>query len=167
MHTRASARTISFGLVTALVVASAGFCLVGCKDDEPQNIASAPPVIPAPPPPPVVEQPKEKPVYVYSGDRFRDPFIPAGTTGSYQPDAVFDPSKSTVKGIIFGPSAKSAVLTATGGGTYFVKEGKIFDIMGKVVEGFSAKVFAEKVVILGEADNTFELKIRNEEEKSL
>jgi hypothetical protein len=124
-------------------------------------------MVPPPPPSPVVEQPKEKPVYVYSGDRFRDPFVPAGTTGSYQPDAVFDPQKATVKGIVFGPTAKTAVLSVGSGGTYFVKAGKIFDIMGKTIEGFSAKVFADKVVINGEADNVFELKIRNEEEKSL
>ena len=151
--------------ISFLAVGVAG--LSGCGEEAPQNIASAPPVMP-PPPPPVVEQPKEKPVYVYSGDRFRDPFIPSGTTGSYQPDAVFDPSKTTVRGIIFGSAAKTAVLSAAGGGTYFVKAGKIFDIMGKTVDGFSAKVFADKVVVLGEADNVYELKIRNDEgEKSL
>jgi hypothetical protein len=150
----------------ALLGASA-LGLMGCSKNAPENIASAPPVIPPPPPTPVAEEPKEKPVYVYSGDRFRDPFVPAGTTGSYQPDAVFDPSKATVRGIIYGPGSKSAVLSAAGGGTYFVKAGKIFDIMGKGVEGFTAKVFADKVVILGEADNVFELKIRDEEEKSL
>jgi hypothetical protein len=159
-------RTLSLLAFIATASLAAGLTLTGCKDEAPQNISAAPPVLPPPAATPVAEVPKEKPVYVYSGDRFRDPFVPAGTTGSYQPDAIFDPSKASVKGIIFGSAAKSAVLTTGGGGTYFVKNGKIFDIMGKSLEGFTAKVFADKVVVSGEADNVFELKIRDEEEKS-
>ncbi len=131
---------------------------------------AAPVVQIAPPPPPVPkEEPKEKPVYVYTGDRFRDPFMPAGQTGNYQPDAVFDPQRATVKGIIYGAQFKSAVLNVGGSGSYFIRGGRIFDIMGKTVEGYSAKVFIDKVVVMGEADNVFELKIRgnDEEEKSL
>ncbi len=129
---------------------------------------------PPPPPPaikvpePVVEQPKEKPVYVYSGDRFRDPFTPAGTASSYQPDAVFDPQRAAIKGIIFGTKMQSAVLIVGGTGTYFVRAGKIYDIMGKNVEGYSAKVFKDKVSITGEGDTVYELKLQNPEEgKSL
>ncbi len=130
---------------------------------ESQNVApSIPQVVAQPTPTP--ELPKEKPVYIYSGDRFRDPFTPAGQTNSYQTDAVFEPQKATVKGIIFGPSQKSAVLTVGGSGTYFVKAGRIFDIMGKIVEGYSAKIFVDKVVVLGEADNVYELKIKNSDE---
>ena len=127
----------------------------------------APPVVTLPEP--VKEEPKEKPVYVYSGDRFRDPFTPAGQATNYQPDAVFDPQRASLKGIIFGHDLKSAVLIVGGSGSYFVRSGRIFDIMGKTVEGYSAKVFVDKVLVLGEADNIFELKIRNndEEEKSL
>jgi len=161
-------RTRSLGVAFLSVGLLAGaFVLPGCKSEEPQNISSAPPVLPAPAPSVVAETPKERPVYVYSGDRFRDPFVPAGTTGSYQPDAVFDPTKAQVKGIVFGPAARSAMLSLGSGVTYFIKSGKIFDIMGKPVEGFSAKVFVDKVVINGEADNVFELKIRTGEEKSL
>ena len=167
MPTPVNSKPFALALLSASVLMSAFLVLSGCKSEEPQNIVATPPVTIAPPPPPVVEAPKEKPVYVYSGDRFRDPFVPAGTTGSYQPDAVFDPTKATVKGIVYGPESRSAVLSVGSQGTYFVKSGKIFDIMGKPVEGFTAKVFADKVVINGEADNVFELKIRTGEEKSL
>jgi hypothetical protein len=167
MPTQVKTKPFGLALASAMALMAGLMLLPGCKDEAPQNISTAPPVLPPSAPSPVAEQPKEKPVYVYSGDRFRDPFVPAGTTGSYQADAVFDPQKATVKGIVFGPNAKSAMLAVGSGGTYFIKAGKIFDIMGKPVEGFTAKVFPDKVVISGEADNVFELKIRKEEEKSL
>jgi hypothetical protein len=158
MHTRDN----SFANIAALSLLA--LLWSGCGKKE------VPAAIVAPPPlanlaPPVIEQPKEKPVYVYSGDRFRDPFVPAGTTANYQPDAVFDPQRAAVKGIIFGRGYKSAVLTVGGTGSYFIKSGKIIDIMGKAVDGFSAKVFVDKVLVLGEADNVYELKIREDEEE--
>src|SRR5689334_496087 len=104
MHTRDKAiHTLSVLLLAVLLG-------IGCKKKE------VPAAIPAPAPaaelpPPTIETPKEKPVYVYTGDRFRDPFVPAGTSANYQPDAVFDPQRAAVKGIIFGRGYKSAVLT--------------------------------------------------------
>lgn len=145
---------------------SAILMLAACGKNEPLPIA--PTNIPAPPPvqpAAVPEAPKEKPVYVYSGDRFRDPFTPAGQTTNYQPDALFDPARVSVKAIIYGKKHRSAVLSMGGAGTYFAKAGRIFDIMGKTVDGFSAKVYENRVVIVGEADNTFELKLRNDEEE--
>src|ERR1044071_6776388 len=93
-----------------------------------------PPVIPAAAPTPAAEVIKEKPVYVYGGDKYRDPFQAAGASTNYQAEAVFDPHRSTVKGIIFSSNLKSAVLSVSGSGTYFIKQGKIFDIMGKTVK---------------------------------
>lgn len=147
------------------VTSLAAMLLVGCGGKE--QAQNVPPALPAPiaAPAPTPEAPKEKPVYIYSGDRFRDPFTPAGQTNSYQADAVFDPQKATVKGIIFGSSQKSAVLTVGGSGTYFIKAGRIFDIMGKAVEGYSAKIYVDKVVVLGEADNVYELKIKKTDEE--
>ena len=117
----------------------------------------------------IQEPPKEKPLYVYQGDKFRDPFVPAGVTSNYQPDAVFDPKRVLVKAIIFSPSMKSALLSVGGNMSYFVKENRIFDVMGKNVPGYSANIFENKVVLTGEADEVFEYKIRNPEkgEKSL
>ncbi len=141
------------------------FGLSACSKKGDGEIARAPEVAPPPPPAPVVEPVKEKPVYVYSGDRFRDPFIPAGQSTNYQPDAVFDPQRAVVKGIIFGKEHKSAMVTVGGSGTYFIKGGKIFDVMGKVIDGYSVKIFVDKVVLSGEADNVFELKIKTSDEE--
>lgn len=118
---------------------------------------------------PTPEPSKEKAVYVYGGDKYRDPFIPAGGSSNYQPEAIFDPKRASLKAIISGKTLQSAVLTVSGGTTYFVKNGQIFDVMGKLVKGFTAKVFENKVMIQGEADTTFELKLKNaeKEEKNL
>jgi hypothetical protein len=78
---------------------------------------------------------------------------------------VFDPQRASVKGIVFGQGFKSAVLSIGGSGTYFIKAGRIFDVMGKPVEGYSAKVFVDKVLVLGEADNVYELKIKNDDDE--
>lgn len=147
-----------------LIAAALLLMTSACGKKKAETVAPPPPpraIAPAPTP----EQPKEKPVYVYSGDRFRDPFTPAGVTANYQPDAIFDPQRAGVKGIIYGPDSKSAILTVGGTGTYFAKGGRIFDIMGKTVEGYSAKILVDKVVITGEADNVFELKIKETEQE--
>lgn len=139
--------------------------LAACSGKEEKRTPPPPPPPPvAAPPPAQPEASKEKPIYIYSGDRFRDPFTPAGQTTNYQPDALFDPQRVAVKAIVYGKTHKSAVLTMGGSGTYFAKSGRIIDIMGKTVEGFSVKVYENRVVIVGEADNVYELKLRSEEE---
>jgi hypothetical protein len=39
--------------------------------------------------------------------------------------------------------------------------------MGKNVEGYSAKIFKDKVNIIGDADTVYELKLQGEEGKDL
>lgn len=137
---------------------------MGCsKSQEKVRKPPAPPApAPAAPPPAV---PKEKQVYVYSGDRFRDPFVPAGQSSAYQADAIFDPQRATVKGIVFGGQQKGAVLNVGGAGVYFVRDGRIIDIMGKYVEGFTAKVLVNKVILQSSDDSTYELKIKGSDEE--
>jgi hypothetical protein len=136
----------------------------GCGSKKSEAIKPPPPPPAAPvAAPPVVA--KEKQVYVYSGDRFRDPFVPAGQSSAYQSDAVFDPQRAVVKGIVFGGQQKGAVLSVGGTGTYFVKEGRIMDIMGKYVEGFTAKVLVNKVIVQSSDDSTYELKIKGSDEE--
>ena len=110
------------------------------------------------------ETEEEKLVYIYQGDQFRDPFRPAGFSSSYLPDAVFDPQKAVLKGIIYSGQFRGAVLRAGERGAYFVNRGRIFDIMGKTVKGFTAQVYENRVVLRAETGNTFELKIRSDEQ---
>lgn len=110
------------------------------------------------------EEAKERPVYVYAGDKFRDPFNPAGQAATFQTDTVFDPQRATLKAVVYGSSMRSAVLSVGGSGAFYVKKGQIFDVMGKTVKGFSAKVFADRVIVLGEADTSYEIKLRPNEE---
>jgi len=144
--------------------------VLGCgsgKDESKSKKTTAPPPAkatqPVPPSPVEVEKPKEKEVYAYSGDRFRNPFIPAGKTNNYKPDAIFNPEQASVKAIIHSRRMRSAVLNVRGSGSYFVNAGRIFDIMGKTVKGFTARVFVNRVVVSGEG-NAYVLKIRNKEE---
>src|SRR3954470_24720824 len=97
------AKTLLTSMVAVFAVAACGKKEVAAPPPAP--IVMAPPVEP----PPMRATPKERPVYVYTGDRFRDPFAPAGATGGYTADAVFDPSKASVKGIIFGSGQRTAV----------------------------------------------------------
>jgi hypothetical protein len=136
----------------------------GCKNADDTRAPRPAPAVAPPPPPPVV-QAKEKQVYVYSGDRFRDPFVPAGQSSAYQADAIFDPQRAVVKGIVFGGQQKGAVLIVGGSGTYFVKDGRIIDVMGKYVEGFSAKVSVDRVILQSSDDSTYELKLKGSEEE--
>jgi len=137
---------------------------IGCGSKPVDKARKPAPVIAAPITPPAA-QPKEKQVYVYSGDRFRDPFVPAGQSSAYQADAVFDPQRATVKGIVFGGQQKGAVLNVGGTGTYFVRDGRIIDIMGKLIEGFTAKVLVNKVIVQSSDDSTYELKIKGSDEE--
>jgi hypothetical protein len=156
-----SRHPINLGLILLLVG------LWGCGTEAPTTQA---PPIPKPQEdsfakePQVLQEDEEIPIYVYEGDRFRDPFMPVGQVTSYQPDAVFDPQRAEVTAIIFGRSYRSAVLRIGGAGSYFVKSGKIFDIMGKTIDNYRARVLVDRVIITGEAEEIFELKIRQTEE---
>ena len=166
MRTRADGL---FSTVRAAFLAAGLFAvlLAACGKDEEARPPAPPPPAPQarPPAPPAPETPEEKPVYVYQGDTFRDPFVPAGVASTYSPQAVFDPARAKVRGIIFGGRYRSAVITVGEAGTYFVTGSRIFDVMGKNVPEFSARIFDDRVVIKGEADTVFELKLRDEEEE--
>ncbi len=133
--------------LTAIVV----FCLfISCSGDNAEKTVEAIPPAQASqmqPQEQMVDEIEEKPVYVYSGDRFRDPFVEIGQSTAYTPDAIFSPEQAKVKAIIYSGSIKSAVVQVAGSGSYYIKGNRIFDVMGKNVSGFSARIFPEKVVI--------------------
>lgn len=163
MPTKVNAMKIPF--VTILVL-SLMILTSSCKKTEtapPPQAQTVTPPAPEAPQSPAAEEVKEKPVYVYAGDRYRDPFAEVGQTGVYQSDAIFNPNQARVKAIIYGTKIKSAVIQIAGSGSYFVTQSQIIDIMGKTVKGFKAQIFPEKVLIKGEGDEMYELKIRETE----
>ncbi len=164
MHTSVNSLTLVRRMFLAESLAMVLF-VVGCnKKNE----------IPAPPknlpsvtaPTPAAAAPTPKPVYVYGGDHYRDIFIPVGASSSYMGEAVFDPQKLALKGIIFSPRYKSAVLVVSGSGVYFVRDDRIFDVMGKTVKGFSAKVMTDRVIVMNESDNRFEIKMKTDDQEA-
>jgi|GEM_PF-4242760 len=157
---------IRFYFLIPFLVAVTSFGLLSCSDKLQTNQQQAAQQVPVPPPPaaPKVTEEKEKPVYVYTGDRFRDPFTEVGAASGYQESATFNPQQAKVKAIIYGSQLQSAVINISGGGSYYVKGKRIFDVMGKTVKGFEAKVFMEKVVITSDTNEIFELKIKEDEE---
>jgi hypothetical protein len=151
--------------ITFLVAIFSLLIASGCGDNS--KIPPPPkimPVQPIPAPAPVEEKPKA--VYMYEGDKYRDIFTPAGSVANYQSEAVFDPQKATVRGIIYSTRLKSAVLNVVGSGSYFVKDGKVIDIMGKAIKGITAKVLRDRVILTNESENTFEIKLKNDDEEA-
>lgn len=136
-----------------------------CKRQVDQNISNQVPAVkPAPTPIQIVE--KEKTPYIYQGDKFRDPFAPSGFVVVSKTESMFDPQNTKLRGIIFSNAFKTAIITTTGGGSYFIKNGRIFDVMSKPIIGFSAKVMVDRIIILDDADNKYEIKIKDELKKN-
>ena len=86
-------------------------------------------------------------------------------TAVYAADAVFDPQRAQLRGVIVGPASRTAVIATHDRGAFFVKGARIFDVMGKTVSGFSATVREDRVVIVAETGETFELKLRQDLEE--
>jgi hypothetical protein len=93
------------------------------------------------------QKPADAQKYVYSADRFTDPFIPSkarGTPGLLQ---IFDPAGAQLGGLITTLTGKIAVLRTTAGATYIVKEGRLIDAAGRTVPGYYARVTSSSVIV--------------------
>lgn len=158
-----------FSAAAVALAAALSLGLTACGGED-ETVKRPAPARPAPPTPksepkePEAE-PEETPVYVYSGDRFRDPFTELNESTVYQPDAVFNPQQAKLTAVVVGRRIRSAVLQVPGGGSYFIDGARIIDVMGKPVRGFRAKVFIDKVVLSGEADESYVLKLRESEDE--
>ena len=170
IHTRVGGDKLNYKAIPQfLIISCFVFSFSGCSGKSSDKTQKSPK-----PKPPIVkkvdpiknlpEEEKEIPIYIYSGNRFRDPFTPVGLVTSYLPDAVFDPQRAELKAIIYGGKYRTALLNVGGSGSYFIKKGRIFDIMGKTIDGFRARVFIDRVIITGEAEDAYEIKIRETEE---
>ena len=110
--------------------------------------------------------------YVYTGDRFRDPFVPlsGGASGGYlrpvEDVGPFNPVGLSLKGIVAAPTGRWAVVRTKEGGTYFIKDGKIFDPKRKAVEGYQAIVQEKSIVILGPKGQEIEVGLKTSEDEN-
>ncbi|MBL0058215.1 MAG: hypothetical protein IPP35_03710 [Elusimicrobia bacterium] len=113
-----------------------------------------------------------QPVFVFRGDRIRDPFVPlVGAPASVGaapspslPLSAFNPQGAELKGILKTPTGRWAVLRTSEGAVYMVQNGKVFDPKRKVVEGFQGIVKERTLIILGPKNQEVELRLKKDED---
>jgi hypothetical protein len=113
-----------------------------------------------------------EPVFIFRGDRIRDPFVPlvgapssAGAAPAPStPLSAFNPQGAELKGILKTPTGRWAVLRTSEGAAYMVQNGKIFDPKRKVVEGFQGIVKERTLIILGPKNQEVELRLKKDED---
>ena len=138
--------------------------LSGCGQDDYAGPAQTPYVKP-----PVINtrpaaEKKKLPPYVYTGDRFRDPFIPINSEGVSFPDendvSVPNIGGLTLRGILDDGKQKIAIISG-GGVTYLLKGSHLYDSRQRLVKGISGVIKTETVLIIAPDKTTRELKLRD------
>jgi hypothetical protein len=113
---------------------------------------------------------------IYTGDRVRDPFLPAamGATSARRADKDADAGPETVdihgmqlRGILKDRRADFALFTSELGGTYMLKAGKLYNDRNKPVPGVTGRIkLKQKTVELITADKDVQVfRLGEEEEK--
>jgi len=93
------------------------------------------------------QKPTDVQKYVYSADRFADPFIPARALGVPTFLQHFDPAGARLGGLITTPTGKIAMLRIATGATFIVKGGRLIDAAGRTVPGYYARVASGSVIV--------------------
>jgi hypothetical protein len=112
---------------------------------------------------------------IYTGDRVRDPFLPAAMGGarsvrredskSEGPEVV-DIHGMTLRGIMKDPKVDYALFTAENGGTYLLRGGKLYNERNKVVPGITGAIrLKQKTVELITPDKDVQVFRLGEDEK--
>lgn len=113
---------------------------------------------------------------IYTGDRVRDPFLPAamGATSARRADKDENSGPETVdihgmslKGILKDANADFALFSSEQGGTYMLKAGKLYNDRNKPVPGVTGRIkIKQKTVELITADKDVQVfRLGEEEEK--
>ena len=112
---------------------------------------------------------------LYTGDRVRDPFLPSamGATSARRRDdtktsgpEIVDIHGMTVRGIMRDNKVEYALLTAEGGGTYYLRGGKLYNERNKLVPGITGNIKAkQKTVELITPDKDVQVIRLGEDEK--
>lgn len=111
--------------------------------------------------------PAPVPKYKYTGDYYRDPFVPlAGSAGSYSSgviDEIMDKDKMKslyLKGIVSDTAQGNiALITDPGGNSYVLKNGKLYNRRNRTIIGISGMIGKESVTLFGHQTKV-ELKLK-------
>lgn len=112
---------------------------------------------------------------LYTGDRMRDPFLPAamGVTSARRVDAaktegpeVVDIHGMMLRGILKDAKIDYALFTSEGGGTYLLRGGRLYDERNKPVPGITGAIkLKQKSVELVTPDKDVQVFRLGEDEK--
>lgn len=115
---------------------------------------------------------------IYTGDRSRDPFMPAAMGASSSARRIVDDSKPgapeqvdihgmSLRGIMKDPKVDYALFTYEGGGTYLLRGGKLYNERNKPVPGITGAIrLKQKTVELIAPDKDVQVfRLGEEEEK--
>jgi hypothetical protein len=111
------------------------------------------------------QKPVETHKYIYSADRFVDPFIPSVGAGSAAAPQGFEPAGAEVGGLISTARGKLAIIKVSTGGTYIVKGGHLVDHSGHIVPNYLARINPDSVVVwspTGPERFVYPIKMRHE-----
>jgi Tfp pilus assembly protein PilP len=151
---------------TLLVMIIATFFAASCGKPGPSGPAAAQVKRFAPKPVAVVYQKKEPPVYRYSGDRYRDPFIPLAGQGAYfsenEESAIPNIASLTLKGIIGEGKTKIALISGAGS-TYILKGGRLYDNRQRQIKGITGAIKTDSVIMIAPDKTVKELKLREKD----
>ena len=114
---------------------------------------------------------------IYTGDRSRDPFLPAAMGATSSVRRVVDDSKTgapeqvdihgmSLRGIMKDVKVDYALFTYEGGGTYLLRAGKLYNERNKVVPGITGAIrLKQKTVELITPDKDVQVFRLGEDEK--
>lgn len=110
------------------------------------------------------------PLYVYKLEKVRDPFIPLAGPGmqavalaAVETDAEsFAPASLDLMGIVKARTGRWAILRGSGGTSYMVQNGRIFDSRRRAVENYVAIVKERSLVLMGPNNQVTELKLKKD-----
>ena len=112
---------------------------------------------------------------IYTGDRVRDPFLPAAMGGASTrrivdtktggPEVV-DIHGMLLRGIMRDPKVDYALFTSEGGGSYLLRDGRLYNERNKVVPGITGTIkLKQKTVELIAPDKDVQVFRLGEDEK--
>jgi hypothetical protein len=146
MSTKDKLRIYFWGLLMLMAVA--------CGQRK-ENLVSRPvPAVSFNEPVVVSTEPKKivLPQYYYQGERYRDPFVPLIGPGRslYQPGEIIPPNLGTLmlKGIMTDRQGVNIAILSSGGVSYFLKNGRLYDSQYRLIPGITGVVKKDRVLVI-------------------